>query len=291
MRPGAISPRVRLRAWIAAAGLADAPIEQLERLSLDGFLEQTAAIALPGDERLRELAILIEPAAVASPQPRGWTMLLRLYAKAARQAPENPWLGHSQAVAALSCADRRLPDPVRAQIFADARAALETALFSHPREARLLEALGELCYRSGLLEEASSWCARALRVDPGLAWASLYRAQALMDLEHWAEAAVAFEVVPASLFVGPAAWRQARLLEQRGWCRVKTADNAGALRDFEQALAIYELDPELAERAMSRILVTAAARIFPAALRSRTLAVAHEVHWRWAQDMLTPVED
>lgn len=290
VRQGAIAPRDQLVAWMVQQGVAGLPIEALERLDLDRFLRETAALTVPDTERLRELAILAEPAAAAAIQPRGWRLLQRIYDRAAQRAAPTPWIAHSRAVSALACVDRRLPEPVRAQILADAKAALEAALFSFPRQAALLEAMGELCFRGSDHDAALSWCSRALAVDPTLSWAALYRAHCLRELERWGEAVSAYDAVPRAAFTGPSAWRGARLLEQRAWCRLQDDDEAGALRDFLDALGRYERDLALADRAMSRVLVTAAAKVFPDALRQRTLAVACAIRWLWAQDMLMPID-
>ena len=93
-----------------------AALEELESLSLRGFMQQTSHIAMPAGERLRELAILIEPVAAAASQPRGWQLLQRIYTEASQQAPKTPWLGHSQDRSALACVDRRLSRPVSEQI-------------------------------------------------------------------------------------------------------------------------------------------------------------------------------
>jgi tetratricopeptide (TPR) repeat protein len=274
VRPGAVSPVDQLREWIREEGIDVAPIEVLQ---------------LPPSERLRERAIMVEPAAAAAPQPRGWRVLRRLYDGAAQLAQHDPWIGHSQALSALVCVDQRLSDDARALIFSEAEEALEAALFTHPREPRLLATMGELFYRSEQIELALSWCERALAIDSGLPWAALLRAHCLRRLERWDDAVGAYDAVPRIAFAGPAAWRMARLVEQRGWCRLRSGDTDGALRDFTAILRRYERDLLLAEQAMSRLLVTAAARAFPD-LKPRTLTVARSIRWMWAQDMLEPVE-
>ena len=281
------TPHAALRAWMRAQALDTAAIEVLESWSLRGFLQQTSHIAMPSGERLRELAILIEPVAVAASQPQGWRLLQRVYVEAAQHAPETPWLGHSQARSALACLDRRLSQPIFDQIVADGQAAIEKALFSPPREPLLLGVMGELFYRTGQHQQALTWFERALSLSPDLPWACLWRAHVLRELQQWTAAVTAYDAVPVDRFVGPAVWRASLVKEQRGWCRVQAGQHAVALRDFLSALEDYEQDLTLAEQGMSRILITVALRVYPRQLRARTLRVARSIGWMWAVDMLS----
>lgn len=281
-----LRPRHDLRDWMLRADLARFSLRQLEGLALQAFLEQTAGFAVPADERLRELAIWVESIATRTSQPQGWRCLQRVYMHAHRQAPENTWIGHSQARSSLNCVARRLSDRVRMDILVEGQQAVEQALFVHPRKPQLLSVMGELCVCMGQVEVALSWFERAVHRDANLPHAALERARILREMQRWDDAVNAYDAVPVSQLVGPSAWRAVRLWEQRGWCHLQRGADGLAQADFLRALDHYERDAALAEQSMGVDLVWAAARFYPAVLRRRVHAVAHEIAWDWATEML-----
>ncbi len=278
------APSKELQAWLEQHLFAQT-VAELEALSAEDFLRQTTHSSLSTAARLRLLAIFIEPIAAAGVQPRGWAVLARLYSRAASAAPHNVWVLHARALAAMHIADRRRPDAVQAQLLDDAQQALEQALFIRPGEAELCNAMGKLCYERDDPQTALAWYERALAADPALPWAALYRAHCLHDLQRWDEAVDAYDAVPADAFIGAVSWRMALLVEQRGYCRLRAGDRAGATADIAAVLTQYERSEGLAQLAMSRHLVHTVRRLDPA-LQQRAVAVAERLHWAWALDAL-----
>lgn len=276
-----------LTQWFAREGLETAPFVTWERVNLKDFLQRTSHIALPPEERLRHLAILAEPIASSTTQPRGWALLERMYDTAARWDSHNPWIEHSRAISAMACADGDVSTATRAAILESGRIALARALSMVPEDGLLLSTMSQLEYADHQTEAALEWADRALAVEPGRPWASLIRAHCLSDLKQWADAAAAYDAVPQDAFQGPGSWRMALLVEQMGWCRLKAGDTDGARAAFEQIVYRYSANVKLARTAMSRLVVRAAKRHFPE-LAPEVRAIAQALGWQWAQDMLEP---
>ncbi|MEZ4447154.1 MAG: tetratricopeptide repeat protein [Polyangiaceae bacterium] len=86
----------------------------------------------------------------------------------------------------------------------------------------------------------------ALARAPDHAWARLYRAHCLYDLERWTEAADAYAAVPKGAFDGPRSWRMHLLVEQRALCLLRGGRREEALALFSKILGRYEAQPHLA---------------------------------------------
>ncbi len=107
-------PKEELFVWLRASLNAN-DVSDMERLNLTDFLRNTGQIDLPPDERLRQLAIFLEPE-LLSPQPRAWLALDRIYLHAVRMAPKSVWVHQSRALSAKYCAAGLSPNDDAATI-------------------------------------------------------------------------------------------------------------------------------------------------------------------------------
>ena len=64
-------PRRQLDDWIDACAWASAELSTVETLDLTAYLRDTSHIDLPPTERLRMLAVAVEPRMSVADQPRG----------------------------------------------------------------------------------------------------------------------------------------------------------------------------------------------------------------------------
>ncbi|MCB9764369.1 MAG: tetratricopeptide repeat protein [Alphaproteobacteria bacterium] len=240
----------QLREWVDEAyDLLNATLEDLQRIDLTDYLRRTAEVDLSPAERLRQLAIALEFDAHWHPQPRGWLALARIYDLAERLDPEDWGVPHSRGISAMECAEDPLDEHPETShpLYDVAREAFLRALAPSNEDIDVLHALGDLCYydRRNPKEDAIAWYDRVLEKDPKHAWANLYRAHALHDLERWSEAVAAYDAVNPAEFQGPPSWRMHLLVEQRGQCRYRAGDVEGAMADFDRILTRYERNPKL----------------------------------------------
>ncbi len=273
-------------------------VEALERLDLRGFLQRTGDLPIEPSERLRRLAIELEWIGMREgEQPRAWLALDRIYAAAHRLDP-NAWLVlHSRGISATECATlgdppaaarRRILD-AGARAFHDARALV-------PDEHDVAYSMGQLLYRDpdASCEDALRWFRRALEGNetPDRAWAQLYVAHCLHDLERYEEAMVAYARVDAHAFDGPRQWRYALLLEQHAECRLLAGDIAGAEAEFLRLVERYESLPVLEDALLSRHMVEPMRGPLRDRLGDRVAALARQHGNTWAIERLrTPLEN
>ncbi len=236
----------RIGEWID-----EAEWERLERLDLDQYLRDTGDIDLPAEERLRQMAIEMEETLCFESTARTWAAVNRVYEEALRLAPEDAFVLHSQGISASWLAQMANPGK-EAKLVENLNRTAHTTLL---RAAEFAPLDGHIAYTQGLslyrdetrsMEEALAHFDRALRLNPELAWARLYRAHCLHDLERWQDAVDAYSMVPKNEFDGPPSWRMHLLVEQRALCRLNAGDKGGALADFEVILERYEKQPHLA---------------------------------------------
>lgn len=265
-------PTVALRDWLREWTL-DLLIEEIERLDLRRFLQESDRFPLIPEERLRQLAIACEDQAICESGPRHWGAVDRIYQMALRLAPDDPCVLASRGVSAGSIAGFYKGEFV-ARLRRDAQRYLREASELLPDEPGFAYSTGLAIYEdeSGSVEEALTFFDRAIELDPEYGWARLYRAHCLHDLERWSEAVAAYSEVPKQQFAGPPSWRMDVLLEQRGWCRLQAGDVDGAREDLERALSRYETQSNLATWSTLRYLREAADRHFPE-LRDRIRAL------------------
>jgi tetratricopeptide (TPR) repeat protein len=102
-------------------------------------------------------------------------------------------------------------------------------------KAKALAETGGVCARDGRFADAVAACDEALRLDPGRADASRLRAECLLKLGRWAEAARAFDDA-----LRPGGAPQPKLLAGRAVARMRLEppDHAGAVADLTLALAV-----------------------------------------------------
>jgi tetratricopeptide (TPR) repeat protein len=265
-------PHESLAAWIDARGWASAALESLEALDLTEYLRGTSHIDLAATERLRKLAIAIEPCLRIADQPRGWLALERIYLAGLALDPDDAEIEISRAISA----DRCLPwgrgsSRVQHRILAAGHQAAAHALALRPNDARAHCAAGMLHYSFAhdSIVAALRCFVEAVALDPSFGWARLYRAHCLHDLGRWAEAAVAYSDVDPAFFEGNRAWRYDLLREQRAFCLLQAGDHEQALAEFLAILERYEKQPVLTRYQLLQELRAAAEGPFRPQLAER----------------------
>jgi tetratricopeptide (TPR) repeat protein len=221
----------------------DADLEWFERLDLDGFLKESAELEFPAGERLRLLAVFVdENLHIGFDAPvRLWKAFERVYQRAAKYAPADPWIQHSRSVTAEEICGglERESDEFHA-IWRDALHAARHAVTLRDDEPEVHYQLGYVLYMGpsrlvhnpSMCDEATTALDRALVLDPTHGWANLYRAHILHDLERWGEAADAYAQVNAAAFAGHQIWRYELLREQRAYCLLRADQRDEALTAF-----------------------------------------------------------
>lgn len=183
-----VSPEEELIAWLKQNSSIE-DVSEVERLNLSKFLRNTGDIDLSPQERLRQLAIFLEPELSCRTQPRAWLALDRIYKQAIRLAPRDTCVHHSRALSAQECADGSWQKDKAKDIkpiIDTAWCSAYKALSLSPKDARNLYLLGSLSYYHSThpVEEALEYFDDALEADETHQWALLYRAHCLQDLER-----------------------------------------------------------------------------------------------------------
>jgi tetratricopeptide (TPR) repeat protein len=256
-----VEPHERLDAWIDERGWRSAELETVESLDLTSYLRATASIGLTSTERLRKLAMALEPTMSLSDQPRGWLALERIYAAGVALCPDDADIEISRALTAESCASSARDDAeVRRRMILAGRRAVARALELRPTDPAAHHAQGMLDYSfdDGSIEAALAAFERAIALDPAHGWSRLYRAHCLHDLERWSDAATAYADVDPSFLTGASAWRYDLLREQRAWCLLQAGDRERALAELLALLHRYETQPRLAQFQLLRELTAGA---------------------------------
>lgn len=262
-------------------------LHEIERLDLDGYLQETGAIDSPAHERLRRLAMYVEyRCSWNAPQPRGFTALDRIYRRALRLCGadrETAGVQVSRAISAWECAGSLLlGDPednevvaTRRRLLGQAYSALQDAIARDPDDAHAHFILGRVHYEDldSSRTEALRYFERASELDPDDGAALLYRAHCLQDLRRWSEAARSYEAVPRSYFTGSAQRRYVVLLEQQAFCSMKAGLREQAIAGFREFMALHERDPGLTDQGYFAHLVAAAAGPLRDALHERAQAL------------------
>ncbi len=252
----------------------DCEPRSVDSFDVTAFLRDTAHIDLPPADRVRRLAIFFEEERF---DPDGWAALQRLYDQAAKLDPNDGLVAASNGAAAISFAELVDP-PASTKLYGRAKTLLQRAREMAPDDSYLLYLTGYCEYmdETGDKNDALNWLGQACAIDPKDAWAQLYRAHCLHDLKRWAEAVAAYEAVDTSAFKGPVAWRGEKLKEQLAFCRLRSGDEVGALRDFETVLRIYEQLPSDRIIDMSD-LINAASGVFKNQLAERVADLAERI--------------
>lgn len=280
-----VHPGEELIAWLKQnASIED--VSEVEILNLSNFLRNTGDIDLTPQERLRQLAIFLEPELAWRTQPRAWLALDRIYKQAIRLAPEDAYVHHSRALSAQECADGSWREDnaqgIKPIIDTAWRAAYK-ALSLSPKDAKNLYLLGALSYDDSThpVEEALEFFEDALAEDDTHQWALLYRAQCLQDQERWQEAYLAYSRVDASFFVRGWEWRYELLLEQRAYCLLQSGDIEGASNHFKELLSRWSADPSVAQDLMGNYITEAVTGLLQDQLLEELMTLVERERWDW----------
>ncbi|MEM9071621.1 MAG: hypothetical protein AAGE52_24145 [Myxococcota bacterium] len=233
------NPYEVLERWLETSTLAHVSDPKLKRLDLTYFLGETTHVDLPAEERLRQLAIFLEPRASEEP-----FAVDRIYEAALRLEPCAWQVWESRGITAKHVAElrsERTEDHFRALSLRSLFRAW--ALAADGGTAYLL---GKWHYEFGTLDEASAWFERATALDPNHGFAWLYRAHCLHDQQCWRGAVVAYRKVPLSYFVGPRSFYVDIVAEAQAYCRLRAGDREGALADFRRLIDRFEREPHRA---------------------------------------------
>ena len=214
----------------------------LHSFDVTDYLRRTAESGLPAAERLRQLAVFldVERHVTASATRAGWSVLRRIYDEAARLDPRDAWVRCSRAASALGALVLLQPgDPFRARLWREALHSARAAVDLDPADAHAHYLLGKVHYWHEPAQPALALASfeEATRREPGHAWARLYTAHCLHDLERWAEAADAYGQVDRGVFTGPSGgWRRELMLEQRAYCLLRGGRRAEAVVAFTEVI-------------------------------------------------------
>lgn len=220
--------------------------ERVSSMSLTRFLQISPDIDISPDEKLRRLAIHLEPDCEYMEQPKGWRILRRIYHEALKYDAQWPWHYHSMSISLTGCAEiLDDQDPVRTDLFNESVDACRRGIAVSAESSELYSKLGRSLYELRLLDDAINACERAIELDSQNMWAALYRAHCFHDLERWDDAVAAYETVDVGFFEGFKSWRGVLARDQLAACRMHAGDLKGALVDFEAALHRYETNPGL----------------------------------------------
>ena len=237
----------QLQAWFDINLEAIDGPEGIERLNWRRVLTRTVFIPLSTAEKLRLLAVRLEPEVTYTESPRGWASLWRLYDAALKIDSDAEFTWESAAISALRCAEHYQRSTAESEkLFEEAERLVWRAQSLAPDCARIWHTLGRVAYlRGGRTEEALRRFDEALRCDAGFSWSQIFRAYCLHDLERWGDAARAYDAVDLTFFVGPISWRIDNLKDNRAWCLYQNGEEAAALKAFSRLLRRYERVPSL----------------------------------------------
>ncbi|MEM7604426.1 MAG: hypothetical protein AAF411_03645 [Myxococcota bacterium] len=235
-----LSPYEAIWAWLERSKLDELTPNGMRRLDLNAYLMRTGEFSLPPAERLRQLAIFVEPSFNALAHPA----LDRVYEAALRYDDASAELWHSRGISAKYAAESFEDGAQRSKLVALSRRCLYRAWELQPDDAGIAYSMGLWHYFFGEdRDETAEWFERALRLEPSHGYARLYRAHCLHDAARWAEAVEAYEAVPLNTFTGPKAWLVDLHLEALAYCRLRAGDRDGSLAGFDALCTRFEKEP------------------------------------------------
>jgi tetratricopeptide (TPR) repeat protein len=271
--------RDELSRWLGTRAFDKESIDALEALDLTAYLRDTAHIAIDAGERLRQLAIAVETRLATSAMPRGFLALERIYTEVRGMGAEQAET--SFAIGAHSCVELGCDDvegPVPRAILAKAEQAAHRAIAARDDDANAHYMLGSILYKRGDMTGALAAFTDATKREAKMGWAELFRAHCLHDLKRWEEAAAAYDVVDASAFDGPTAWRWILSREQRAACLLMAGRRDEALSAFDAVLTQYEREPHRMQGLHTDLEAAAKGELAPE-LGARVAALFGRLDW------------
>jgi len=164
---------------------------------------------------------------------QGWSVLEPIYDAALAADPELADTWSSRALAYW----RTHPDSARAFATCLPMARRSTSL--NPTDGHNHSILGMLLYQARELEDAEHILRRAIALGRR-GWPHVWLAHTLHDQRHWAEAADAYDHIPAEALPPTAAWRVQLARQQRASCQLRAGQKAEAIATYAEVLTRYE---------------------------------------------------
>jgi tetratricopeptide (TPR) repeat protein len=249
--------------WLNESKIGDSNIHQI---NLTNFLRNTQHFDILSEERLRQLAIFIEPDACSLSGESGWHSLKRIYDYALEFNNKNEKVFLSMGIAAIEIANNLENEKNRKSIFDSGEHAILNAMSIHPNWSHAHYILGYLYYFQGKKQNALDEFEKSLSFeneDKVHSWAQLYKAHCLHDMQRWEQALEAYNSVDLSAFDGLVAWRIDVLREQQAYCTYSIGKKTEAYEMLDKILDRYEAEPKLALDAMSASLWVLAKDLSP----------------------------
>jgi len=279
-----LSPKKEMVLWLGN-NIEISDVIEAEKVNLKSFLQDTVHLDLSPQERLRQLAIFLEPE--LSWSYRAWLALDRIYTTALSLSPDDQFVHRSRAISAQESAEY-LEDTQAKKIWDIAWRSAYKAQNLAPTDVNVQYTLGSLCYRDTTrsVGEALQYFEAALAEDDNHQWARLYRAHCLQDLGKWLDAYHVYSQVKAAFFTEFRAWRYDLLLEQKAYCLWQSGDLQGATKEFKKLLVRWSADPGLAKDLMGNYITEAATGNLSEQLLADLSELVEREQWDWF-DQLT----
>lgn len=243
---------------------ADAPdglnAEDLQNISVKKYLQASAEIEMPADDRLRFLAIGIEEAieyidVLIDPYGK-WLAADRIFNEAIRVDPDYGPHHSSRGLSAHYMLHHKMGDKQRSELVAVAKSASLRGTELDP-SCKAFSIAGQCHYQDDTTKSLELY-EDALQLDSDALWPLLFRAHCLHDLERYAEAKAAYGQVPLGRLTGSRSWRLEALRNQLAACQLHLGELTEARAAFEAILNRYESQPHLAAGTPMRYLREAA---------------------------------
>lgn len=230
-------------AWLEESDYGQEAREDMPCLDLNHYLQASGHIGLAAEERLRLLAVFVEP----DYAPTAPEALDRIYEAAVRLNPESPAVWHSRGISAKFAATTGVETKKCLRFRKLALRSLNRAWELDATDPSVACSLGQWHYDLGATEDAAEWFERALALKPDHGYALLYRAHCRHDQQRWNEAVEAYRAVPLETFSGPKAWLVDVVQEALAYCLLRAGDRDGALLEFGRLLKRFEKEPHRAK--------------------------------------------
>ena len=206
------------------------PLQELDLLNIDDFIEKTNAINLSVDERLRQLAIFLEWASFETTE-RKWRIIQKIYDLATEINPTNHLIFKSKGITASELFSETKDKNLKELLFAQADSAFEHAIRLEPEDAYIYFHWGKLHYAINY-ELAVQKFLQAVELDKTYTEALLYLGYCYFDLNQWQQALYYFEQVNEETIQD--FWERTKRHELIGCCLVEVGNREEGITYLEK---------------------------------------------------------